>query len=56
MIAILMTAAGGCTSQQLYDSAAGWRENQCMKILDTPRRERCMKEANQSHDEYRKRQ
>jgi hypothetical protein len=54
MIALLMAAASGCTSQQLYDSAAGWRENECMKILDTPRRERCMKEAQQPYEEYKK--
>lgn len=42
-----------CTSQQLYDNAAGWRENECNKILDTPRRERCLKDARQSHREYK---
>jgi hypothetical protein len=45
---------GACSEQQLYDSAQGWRENECMRILDTPRRERCLKEARTSHDEYEK--
>jgi len=52
-IAFLLLAAAGCTSQQLYDSAQGWRENECMKILDTPQRERCLKEARQSYREYK---
>ena len=53
-IALLLLAAAACTSQQLYDNAAGWRENECNRILDTPQRERCLKEARQSHQEYRK--
>ena len=53
MAALLLAAAAGCTSQQLYDNAQGWRENECMKILDTPQRERCLKEARQSYREYK---
>jgi hypothetical protein len=55
LIAFLLLAAAGCTSEQLYNSAQGWREAECNKILDTPRRERCMKEAARSHDSYQKR-
>jgi hypothetical protein len=51
MFAALLAA---CSPKQLYDSAAGWREAECNKILDTPRRERCMKEAQQPYEEYRK--
>jgi hypothetical protein len=54
-IAVLLLAAAGCSSQQLYNNAQGWREAECNKILDTPRRERCMKEAGRSYDEYNKR-
>ena len=52
---ILLLALSGCSSQQLYDNAQGWREAECNKMIDTPRRERCMKEADRSYDEYRKR-
>ena len=51
-IAVLLLAAAGCSSQQLYNNAQGWREAECNKILDTPRRERCMKEAGRSYEEY----
>ena len=54
-IALLLLAAAGCSSQQLYNNAQGWRENECSKILDTQRYERCMKEARRSHEEYNKR-
>jgi len=54
LVAVVAFLLAGCSSQQLYDSAAGWRENECNKILETPRRERCLKEARQSHEEYRK--
>lgn len=56
LLAALAVLAAGCTSQQLYDNAQAWRENECMKILDTPRRERCLKEARMSSDEYKKSQ
>jgi hypothetical protein len=54
LLAAAVSGLAGCTDQQLYDNAQGWREAECNKILDTPRRERCMKEARQSHEEYRK--
>jgi len=54
-IAGLLLAAAGCSSQQLYNNAQGWREAECNKMLDTPRRERCMKEAGRSYEEYNKR-
>jgi hypothetical protein len=54
LLAASMLLACACSSQQLYDSAAGWRENECMQILDTPRRERCLKEARAAQDEYDK--
>jgi len=55
LLAAALASLAACTSEQMYNNAAGWRENECMKILDTPRRERCMKEADQSFEEYRKR-
>ena len=54
LVAVVAFTLAGCSSQQLYDNAAGWRENECNKILETPRRERCLKEARQSHEEYRR--
>jgi hypothetical protein len=47
VIALAATLMSGCTSQQLNDNAQGWREAECDKIFDTPRRERCLKEAKQ---------
>jgi hypothetical protein len=55
LLAAVLSGLAACTSEQLYGNAAGWRENECMKILDTPRRERCLKEADRSYDEYQKR-
>ena len=50
-MAVLRLTASGCSSQILENNAQGWREAECNKILDTPRRERCLKEARQSHKE-----
>ncbi len=49
----LAALLAGCSSEQLYNNAQGWREAECNKILETPRRERCMKEARQSYGEYK---
>ena len=51
--ALLAIVLSACSEQQLYNNAQGWREAECNKILETPRRERCMKEARQSHGEYK---
>jgi hypothetical protein len=51
---LVLSSVAACTDQQLYNSSQGWREAECNKMIDTPRRERCMKEARQSYEEYRK--
>jgi hypothetical protein len=53
-LAAVLLLLAACSERQLYDSARGWRENECMQILDTPRRERCLNEARMSNDEYKK--
>jgi hypothetical protein len=52
---ILLTAslAAGCTSEQIYNSAQGWRRNECYKIGDLAQRDRCLKEADRPYDVYR---
>jgi hypothetical protein len=47
-------AVGGCSSRQIYQSAAGWRLNECQKILDDTERAQCMEEANKDYDTYSK--
>jgi len=43
--ALLAALLAGCTPQQLRDNQQGWREAECDKILSTPQRERCLREA-----------
>lgn len=50
----LALALTGCTSRQVYQSAAGWRQNECQKILEDAERARCMESANKDYDTYRK--
>jgi hypothetical protein len=53
--ALLLVAslAGGCTSKEIYNASQGWRQNECNKIGDTERRERCLKEeANRPYEAY----
>jgi hypothetical protein len=45
--------AAGCTSEQIYNSAQGWRRSECYKLVDLAQRERCLKEADRPYDAYR---
>jgi hypothetical protein len=53
LIALLMALAG-CTSRQIHESATGWRQNECQKILEGAERARCMESANKDYDTYKK--
>ena len=44
-----------CTSQQLYNSAAGVRQQECNKMMDRDEQDRCMKAATRTYDEYEQR-
>lgn len=44
---------GACSSKEIYDASLGWRKNECYKIGDLDRRERCLKEADRPYDAYR---
>lgn len=49
--------AAGCSAEQVYNAAAGWRRNECAKIADPAQRERCTREeADRPYDAYRKAQ
>lgn len=54
--ALLLVAAMavGCSSRDIYNASQGWRQNECNKIGDLDRRDRCLKEeANRPYDAYR---
>lgn len=51
---LIVLSGGACTERQLYDSAAGWRQTECNKILDDTARTKCMETANQDYDRYRR--
>ena len=53
-VALMMLAASGCSSQFLADNARGWREAECDQILDTHRRERCMREADRPYEDSKR--
>lgn len=53
---LALTAGAGCSSQQVYDSAAGWRQQECSKIIDPDQRQQCFEAADMPHSEYEKQQ
>ncbi|HEX6691631.1 MAG TPA: hypothetical protein VF110_10840 [Burkholderiales bacterium] len=54
-IAFLLAAMlAACSSQQLENNAAGWREAECDRAIDTPLRERCLREVRRYNEEQKK--
>lgn len=54
LVLLSILVASGCSGRQIYQSAAGWRLNECQKILDDGERARCVQQANKDYDTYRK--
>ena len=53
---LIAASTPGCTGRQIYESAAGWRQNECQKILENTARAQCMETAGKDYDSYRKEQ
>jgi hypothetical protein len=49
-----MFVLAGCSGRQIYQSAAGWRLNECQKILENAERARCMEQASKDYETYRR--
>jgi len=50
----LASLAAGCSTQTAYYSAQGWQRQQCFKIDDLQQRQRCLKSASTSHEDYQR--
>lgn len=53
-ITVLTCVLAGCSSRQVYDGAAGWRQNECDRIVDAAERSRCLDTANLEYERYRR--
>lgn len=51
---LLALSLAGCTAEQRYDSAQGWRNEQCSRNLDKAAYDRCMTQANTPYDSYKR--
>jgi len=54
LIGASLLALAACSGRQIYQSAAGWRQNECQRILENAERARCLESANKDYDSYRK--
>jgi outer membrane biogenesis lipoprotein LolB len=54
VLAVLCLLLAGCSSQQVYDSSQGWRQNECNKLLDPDKQRACLEQADKSYDEYQR--
>lgn len=53
-LAVLGGLLAACSGQQMYDSAAGWRQQECDRITDAAERGRCLDTANLEYERYRR--
>ncbi len=51
----IVTDVSGCSWQQAYLSAQGWQRNACYRLPDEAERERCLRNAGMTYDDYRRR-
>ncbi len=43
-----------CSTQQLYQTTQAWQRNQCYKLEDMQERNRCLSNADDAFDDYKK--
>ena len=53
LLVLAASLAAGCSSEQIYNSAQGWRRSECYKIFDLAQRDRCLVDADRPYDAYR---
>ncbi|WP_018230983.1 hypothetical protein [Methyloversatilis universalis] len=53
-LTVLSGLLAACSSQQMYDSATGWRQQECDRITDAAERSRCLETANLEYERYRR--
>lgn len=53
---LFVSSVAACSSEQMYNSAHGWRQNQCTKIVDKAEYDRCMAQADAPYGSYKQQQ
>ena len=46
--------AGGCSSNQVYQSGQNWQRLECQKIQDLADRNKCLSSASTSYEDYKR--
>jgi len=49
-----LTGLAACSTQTAYHSTQNWQRQQCFKIDDVQQRQRCLKSASTSYEDYRR--
>ena len=53
-LACLCLLLSGCSTPLAYYSAQGWQRQQCFKLQDPQQRQRCLKSASGSYEDYQR--
>ncbi len=49
-----LAGLAACSTQTAYLSAQGWQRQQCFRIDDAQQRQRCLKSASTSYEDYQR--
>ncbi len=53
IVATLLIAGTGCTTQQLYSTGQAWQRNECSRMMDQQERNRCLSSTSTSYEAYK---
>lgn len=54
LLATALVSLTACSARQGHATAQAWQRQQCNQIVDAQERIRCLRDAEQSYDSYRK--
>ena len=49
---LILLALPACSSREMYNAGAGARQHECNRMVDRDERERCLRSANRTYEEY----
>jgi hypothetical protein len=52
LVLLALLPLSACSTEQLYRSGQGWRENQCARIPDSTEAARCVTDTRKAYQSY----
>jgi len=53
LAAMVLASLGACSAQQTYYAGQAWQRGECLNIIDTDERDRCIARTRLAYEDYR---